>query len=109
MCLTNLKSETWVEVLDKAITREKINDAIKGLKNTKSCGYDPICNEMIKCTSYTMSTALLKIYNHVLYSECFPFMWTDGYICPLFKKCDQMAPENYHVVKQKLPTFTLCI
>ncbi len=47
----------------------------------------------------TIYTALLKMYNiyctGVLYSECVPSMWANGYICPLFKKVNKMAPENY--------------
>ena len=90
-----LTGKRWVEVLDKEITIVEIKKVIKSMKNKKSCGFDNVSNEMIKCSIETMSVILLKLFNHILYSEKFPTPWAEGYIHPLFKKGEVLNPSNY--------------
>ncbi len=70
--LSSLKKQEWVDILDKSISQEEIMKVVKHLKNRKSCSFDSITNEMIKCSVNIMANPLLKAFNHVLHSEKIP-------------------------------------
>ncbi len=54
--IKHLRAEKWVEILDKAITLEKIRNSVADLKNKKACGLDSISNEIIiKCSLPSMA------------------------------------------------------
>ena len=39
---------------------------------------------------------MLKLFNTVLQSGCFPDIWCKGLIPPILKNCDNSDPNNYH-------------
>ena len=59
--------------LDRDITEMEISDAIDGLKNNKTCGYDCVLNEyFIKCKDILMPCLLLlfnNIFNLVIFHK----------------------------------------
>lgn len=58
--------------LDKPISHKELSEKLQSLKSRKSCGLDGIRNEMLKNSTPEMHEALLKLFNQVLSSGCFP-------------------------------------
>ena len=82
--------------LNKPFSPEDITRAIKSLKNNKSCGYDLILNEFLKCAESKMLNIFCKLFNVVFDSGIIPVTWTEGIICPIYKnKGDAGNPDNY--------------
>ena len=71
--------------LDFAITLEELITQTKSLKAKKACGPDSIRNEMLKCSTPEMQGAVLKLFNIILLSGCFPDIWCKGLISPIHK------------------------
>ena len=80
---------------DKDFTMEEILTGIKSLKLNKSSGLDAISNEMIKSGANILSPYLCKLFNHILRSECYPNLWSTGFIVPIYKKGSSDDPSNY--------------
>ncbi len=93
--ISKLAGNNWVNILDKSISQDELKKVVPQLKNRKASSFDHITNEMIKHSVNSLSGILLKLFNHILHSECFPKAWVDGYINPLFKKGDVFDPSNY--------------
>ena len=81
--------------LDKEITTEEINVAIKQLKLKKSPGHDKILNEMIVKGKSVLSKPIKKLFNYILNSKHFPDSWRTNIIKPIFKSGDKTNPNNY--------------
>lgn len=81
--------------LDHPILLHELSKQINALKNGKAVGIDYVSPEMLKNSTPLARKAILKLYNLVIRSGCFPTMWNKGFITPVFKKGDQMNPENY--------------
>ena len=81
--------------IDFPITWEELIQQTKYLKPRKACGPDRISNEMLKCSTPEMQGAMLKLFNVVLRSGCFPGMWCEGLISPIHKNGDKSDPNNY--------------
>ena len=67
-------------------TYKEINNIISKLKGNKAPGPDNITAELIKSVGYILK---LRIYNLILKiwkNEQIPEEWTEGIICPIFKK-----------------------
>ena len=45
-----------------------------------------------------MQKAMLKLFNLVLYSGCFPSIWNQGIITPIHKSGNKLDPNNYGVI-----------
>ena len=71
--------------LDNPISTEKIDKAIKKLKNKKAAGLDGIHNEMMKTSSRFIKYPLEKLFNLILRSGTFPTSWSNGIITALHK------------------------
>ena len=82
-------------VLDFEISLSEVEKAITKLKNNKSPGLDNISNEMLKVSQIYMNPCLLKLFNAVFRSGHYPNIWSESFICPLFKSGDKKNPENY--------------
>jgi len=81
--------------LDSPITWEELITQTKSLQPRKACGPDNIKNEMLKCSTPEMQAAMLKLFNIVLQSGCFPDIWCKGLISPIHKSGDKSDPNNY--------------
>ena len=81
--------------MDKDITEKELLNATKTLKNKKAFGEDSISNEMIKNSINHLTPALLKLFNNILMTECFPRQWSEGLILPIYKAGDPLDPSNY--------------
>ena len=82
--------------LNAPFTEKELKNALKNLKNNKSTGPDEICNEQIKTSFPKMKHIYLKLFNIILETGCFPEMWAEGMIVPIFKnKGSKNDPNNY--------------
>ena len=84
-----------VDHLDAEITITELENAIGKLKTNKSCGLDNILNEFIIFGGETLKLVLLKLFNRILETGCFPSVWACGEIVPVFKSGDPNIPSNY--------------
>ena len=78
--------------LDFPITWEELTTQTKSLQLRKACGPDSIKNEMLKCSTPEMQGAVLKLFNTVLQSGCFPDIWCKGLIFPNSLESGQIRP-----------------
>ena len=85
----------------RLLPTEKIEKAVRSLKNNKSSGLDEILNEHIK-SSYnlpSMRNVLLKIFNIVFDSGLVPTQWSIGNIIPIYKqKGNKDEAANYRPI-----------
>lgn len=81
--------------LDYQITMKELEDNIKKLKPGKACGPDSIRTEMLKHSTPELRQALLKLFNLVFQAGCFPDIWNQGLISPIYKSGDKFDPNNY--------------
>ena len=82
--------------LNRLFSEADILQAIKSLKNNKSCGIDLILNEFLKCASGKMLTVFCKLFNIVFESGIVPNSWTEGIISPIHEnKGDVNDPDSY--------------
>lgn len=93
--LKEMEKEKIFNELDFAITFKELTDAIAKLKNNKTPGLDNINNEMLKNTSQTAKTLILKIFNNILISGAYPQKWNKGYISTIYKSKSIQDPNNY--------------
>ncbi len=68
---------------------------LKSQKCKKSCGPDNILCEMLKHSTPELQTAVLRLFNLVLSSGCFPDIWSQGLITPIHKSRDKLDPNNF--------------
>ena len=83
------------ELLNKEILAEEVVFALRSLKNKKSRGPDGISSEMLKmCCSFNIDL-FVKLFNVILKSGVYPYIWRDNFIKPLFKGGSVSNPSNY--------------
>lgn len=88
---------------DKSIFIEPTDDVevcqiIMNLKNTKSCGYDNISTDIIKCISQHIAPPLAHIINLSLYHGCFLNRLKVSLVKPLHKKGYKSDVNNYRPI-----------
>lgn len=88
------KDEVFNE-LNFSITAEEVSKAISSLKCGKAAGFDLILSEMLKAGHTALLPLLVKTFNVVLSSGCFPDTWRCNILQPLHKKGDKLIPSNY--------------
>lgn len=82
--------------VNAVITEKEVENAIKNLKNNKSCGTDLILNEYLKYSSHKMLPIFVKLFNIIFEAGIVPDLWSIGVICPIYKnKGDVTNPDNY--------------
>ena len=82
--------------LNAQIDEEELKKGLKSLKNNKSTGPDEILNEQIKATFPIMKNIYLKLFNTIFDTGCFPEIWAEGLIVPIYKKKgSKNNPNNY--------------
>ena len=93
--LNQMESEKHFSELDFSITQNEVRKAIDKLKNKKSPGIDGILNEMLKCSSETLTPTITKLFNKLLCNGLFPKYWSHGLISSIFKDNNPKDPSNY--------------
>ena len=91
-------NSTYIESLDKPVTRAQLLKIIKNLKVGKAYGEDLITNSMLKASADLHETAMLKLFNMYLDYSIFPEAWSHGYIVPMFKSAVQEDVSNYRPI-----------
>lgn len=90
ICLAFLKileiNDAEMEIHDSSITDAEMKDAIKTLKNNKTCGIDNIENEHIKYSYPLLKNIHLKLFNLIFEKRVIPEAWDIGIINPIYKK-----------------------
>ena len=81
--------------MDKEISLDELERAMKNLNNNKSPGSDNIINEFLKYNTPLFKQALLCIFNKIFKKGYFPEAWTVGLITPIHKKGDLNSAEIY--------------
>jgi hypothetical protein len=76
-------------------TKLEVSEVIKKLKCNKAPGEDEIVAEMIKYGGRSLEAVIHKLIVRIWEEETMPECWKMSLICPIFKKGDKMACENY--------------
>ena len=74
------------------IPQQELNEKLKSIKSKKACGVDNINirNEMLKNSTPELQNAVLKLFNMVLTSGCFPdvmYCHVVSCLCPFPSPC----------------------
>ena len=83
------------DVINVPICNTELLESSASLKTDKAMYPDYISNDAIKYGIHVLEAPLLHLYNQVLNSSCFPYIWSDGLIIPLHKKNDKLCVDNY--------------
>jgi hypothetical protein len=75
--------------------REEIKGALKCLKNNKAAGADSIAVELLKNGGPNLVDALHAMIQQAWTGETLPRSWTEGVLCPVYKKGDKLDCKNY--------------
>jgi hypothetical protein len=68
--------------------REEIEGTLKYLKNNKVAGAHSIAVELLKNGGSNLVDALHEVIQQAWTSESLPRSWTEGVLCPVYKKGD---------------------
>ena len=84
------------QCINRSISREEVTRQINRLKNGKAHGDDLVLNEFLKCSTKSVLSVIVRLFNIVLESGIVPSEWTIGLIHPLYKKKgNPNDPNNY--------------
>lgn len=93
-----VQEKRYVELLDQAITKKELKEAIDKLNKGKACGEDLIMNEMLKASFVTLEKPLLILFNTCLSTGIYPDAWCTGHIVPIYKSGCKMKVNNYRPI-----------
>jgi hypothetical protein len=79
-------------------TYYEVNQVIEKLKTHKAAGSDNIPAELIKQGGIELKRRIHKLITKIWQEETLPTEWTDGIICPIYKKGDWMICGNYRPI-----------
>jgi uncharacterized protein YdcH (DUF465 family) len=79
-------------------TYDKINDIIKNLKPNKAAGPDEIIPEFIKNGGLTLKQKIYQLIKKIWKEEKIPYEWSEGVLCPVYKKGDKTQCHNYREI-----------
>ena len=77
--------QTYPE-LNVLITKEEVSKIICTLRREKSPGNDNLLNEYLIRFNDELVDYLVKLFNIILSSGCFPSAWSDGIVVPVLKQ-----------------------
>jgi hypothetical protein len=81
--------------IDLPPSREEIERALRHLKNNKAAGADSTAAELLKNGGPNLVDALHAVIRQAWTSEILPRSWTEGVLCPVYKKGDKLDCKNY--------------
>jgi hypothetical protein len=76
-------------------SRDEIEGAVKYLKNNKAAGDDSITAELLKNGGPNLVDASHEVIQQAWTSETLPRNWTEGVLCPVYKKDDKLDCKNH--------------
>jgi hypothetical protein len=76
-------------------SRKEIEEALKYLKNNKAAGADSITAELLKNGRPNLVDALHAVIQQAWTGETLPRSWTEGVLCPVYKKGNKLDCKNY--------------
>jgi hypothetical protein len=79
-------------------TTEEVKRQIRNLKKRKAPGRDGVQNEAWMYGTERMVERMVELMNGVWRGEGFPVDWSEGVICPIFKKGEKNRAENYREI-----------
>ena len=82
----------------KSVHPDEVNEIIKNLKNSKSCGTDNIDTYIIKLAREELVPVITHIINLSLSQPLFPRVWKTAKTIPLHKKNEKIYPKNFRPV-----------
>ena len=83
------------ESLDTPFSMDELKKVISSLKSNKSPGIDGLIAEIFKSSYDILSPILLRLFNVVFSSGCYPTQWSEGLITPIHKKASLDEVNNY--------------
>ena len=79
-------------------TYHEVTQIIEKLKTHKAAGPDNIPAELIKTGGIALKQRIHKLIVKIWKEETLPREWTEGIICPIYKKGDRMLCSNYRPI-----------
>jgi sorting nexin-29 len=79
-------------------TYYEVNQVIEKLKTHKAAGSDNIPAELIKQGGVELERRMHKLIMKMWEEETLPTEWTEGIICPIYKKGDRMICSSYRTI-----------
>jgi len=79
-------------------TYHEVTQVIEKLKTHKAAGSDNISAELIKAGGTAVKQRIHKLIVRIWEEETLPSEWTEGIICPTYKKGDRMLCSNYRPI-----------
>ena len=80
------------------ISRDEVFDIIKTLQHNKATGPDGLSHRLLRGVSSSISLPLSILFNMSLSMKCYPSIWKEANVVPLFKKNDRNLPSNYRPI-----------
>lgn len=80
------------------LDENSVLEALKRSKNKYTSGYDAIPSFILRDCACVFAGPLTHIFNMSLQASTFPDIWKLSRICPVFKKNDKSAVENYRPI-----------
>ena len=93
-----LEKETRAELATLVVTRAKIRDRIRALKEDSAAGPDGIQPRLLKTAENELLEPLEIIFKRSLETGTVPADWKTGVVSPIFKKGAKGEPGNYRPV-----------
>lgn len=92
---SELKMVLTAEPFIENLSLEKVQKAIKKLKNNKAPGENLTNSEIIKAGDPSLATYLQRLIEQIWTNETISEEWNVGTIRPIYKKGDQWKTNNY--------------
>jgi hypothetical protein len=101
--------ENDASLLNIPFTCKEIKVGIKTLKRGKNGGPDLILNELLKSSSNVMSLVFTKLFNKILDTGKFPYVWNLPLLTPIYKSGDPTDWKLWRHMHFNLPGKTMHI
>jgi hypothetical protein len=93
----------WVELMvtNPVGDLSSRDEIVENLKYNKAAGSDSIVAELLKSDGPSLVNALNEMIQQVWLGETLPESWTEGVLCPVYKKSDKLDCKE---LSRHLPT-----
>ena len=76
-------------------TKSELLIGLRQLKNNKASSFDQISNEMLKTGGVILIDPLLKLFNSIFISSCYPSLWKYDILNPIHKSNEKDDANNF--------------